>query len=422
MGTAGPLSTPVEVTPSSSRRRATITLADQLVSSGSNFVVGAVVAGVGLRSLGGYGLAFTVWLLLLVVPRAVLTEPLLLRYHPHDRDRMASGVSADLLLGVAAMGAVGLLGGLLIAAGSETFGSPLLCLALCAPVLLLQDYWRAMAFKQQRPQMALVNDVVFAVVQLGVLAALAWNDAVTANRAIGAWGLGAAVAVVVGFGQFKLWPARGGVRLLRAEWFTGRWLLADATTQFVADQSYALLAGAVLGAADFGGLQAALRLVGPVVVLLLAVGNVGLPEAARRYATSGGAGLNQLVSRFRWYVVGCVGAYAAFVMVFAGPLLRAYGRRAEYVHYSNVTRLIALQYVFVSVVFCEVMALKVAGRARSLWGARIVVAAFSMVAAVVLTTVFGLAGAGWTSALTGAAYALLVHRVYRRSGLADAVP
>jgi hypothetical protein len=111
-------------------------------------------------------------------------------------------------------------------------------------------------------------------------------------------------------------------------------------------------------------------------------------------------------------------AYAATMALFAGPLLRAYSRRDEYGRYGDLTRLIAVQYVFVALVFGEVLALKVAGRARSLWSARIAVALLSTVSAIVLTNAFGLIGAGWTSALTGAVYAALVHRAYRQSGLA----
>ena len=213
-----------------------------------------MVAGTGLRSLGGYGLAFTVWLLLLLAHRAVLTEPLLLRHRPDDHRRMARGVSADVLLGLVGAATLAVCGLALIGAGSDTFGSPLVVLAVCVPVLLVQDFWRAMAFKQQRPYVALVNDAIFAVVQLGVLAAIAWRSTVTVDRAIGAWGTGAAVAVAIGFVQLNVRPSlRGGTRLLRAEWPTGRWLLADATTQFVADQTYPLLAGAVLARVDFGG-------------------------------------------------------------------------------------------------------------------------------------------------------------------------
>ncbi|MCU1344437.1 MAG: hypothetical protein JWL70_703, partial [Acidimicrobiia bacterium] len=149
-------------------------MADQAVSSGSNFVVGAMVAGAGLRSLGGYGLSFTVWLLLLLAHRAVLTEPLLLRYRPDDRQRMGRGVGADVLLGIGGAALVAVLGAIALALGNNTFGSPLLWLAPCIPLLMLQDFWRAMAFKQQLPAVALINDAVFAVVQLAVLAAVAW--------------------------------------------------------------------------------------------------------------------------------------------------------------------------------------------------------------------------------------------------------
>ena len=59
----------------SAANRATTTMMDQGVASASNFIVGIVVARIsGPTGLGAYALAFTVWVLLTMQYRAMITD------------------------------------------------------------------------------------------------------------------------------------------------------------------------------------------------------------------------------------------------------------------------------------------------------------------------------------------------------------
>jgi O-antigen/teichoic acid export membrane protein len=110
--------------------------------------------------------------------------------------------------------------------------------------------------------------------------------------------------------------------------------------------------------------------------------------------------------------------YCGLVAVFAEPALRlVYG--AEFVPAATVTRLIALQYVLISISFGFGQAVKAAGRMRQLWVGRVVSAVLSITAVIVLSVEFGLVGAGVASVTSGLAFStgvLVVHHRMRRVG------
>src|SRR5271170_3908370 len=61
-------------------RRATTTMADQCVASGSNFAVGVAVARIsGAAGLGAFALAYTCWILLTTIHRSMVTDPMAIR-------------------------------------------------------------------------------------------------------------------------------------------------------------------------------------------------------------------------------------------------------------------------------------------------------------------------------------------------------
>ena len=63
--------------PKTAHRLAVLTLIDQGLSSVSNFAVGVVIARVvGASGLGGFALAYGAWLILAVLHRSLITDPM----------------------------------------------------------------------------------------------------------------------------------------------------------------------------------------------------------------------------------------------------------------------------------------------------------------------------------------------------------
>ncbi len=397
------------------RRRIGFTFLDQVVSSGSNFALGVVIARLsGAAEFGDYVLTMMIWLVVVGVHRALITEPIIVVSHEVDDHRtlLRRGVNAELLVGALVSIVVAISGALAMAAGAH-IGALVLSLAPWFPSLLLQDYWRAMAFQRQRPALALVNDLVFAGVQASAIAvflALGWRSA---EYVITAWGVGATAGALLGFAWS---PAKErvirGWHLLARLWPLSRWMLADFLAGFASYYAYLAFVALLISRYDYGGFRGALNLMGPVYVMVLAGGNLGLPEASRRRNRDDPHVLWRFARSLSFGMSACVGLYGIGLALTASWLLtEVYG--AEFARFAPLAALAALQELIFVSVFGQGIVLKAAGRVRRLWVLQVLVAVASVVSMVVLVTWFGTIGAGWAGVATSSYYALGVYAVFR---------
>jgi O-antigen/teichoic acid export membrane protein len=396
-----------------------VTALDQLVSSGSNFVIGVLVGSLaGPRSFGAYMIAFTAWLVVVGSHRALLTEPLVItRGDPTETAALGHGVVGELVLGAGFGAFTALLGLVFLGAGGGDTGRALLMLAPLLPGLLLQDYWRAMAFASHTPGRALVNDSAFVVAQVAALIVVVLAGGRSAPWFVLAWGIGAGVGAAVGFAQFRQTRAdidlASGPRLLRSLWSISRWQLADFSTSFSADQLYLFVVVATLGETRYGGLKAALSLMGPANVMLLSGGAIGFPGAARALRQGGLPELVRFSRKLTVAVTMAVVANAALVFIVGPWALANVYRKADFRQFGYLTRYVSVQYAVSIVSFGAGIALRVARQTRRLWFARVGVTVASLAAVLVLSKSFGLRGAAWAGVLTGALNAAAIIAVYR---------
>lgn len=396
-------------------RGATLTLADQLVSSASNFALGVLIARAGgADALGTFGIAFVVWLAVVGANRAWVTEPMTVGGSTEDADaELSEGLLASLILGVVVAGVLALVAGALLLLGVPAVA--ILALAPWIPSLLAQDYCRLMAFRLQRPGQALISDVVFAATQGTATVGLYVLDELSVPAFLAAWGIGASVGALVGLAMSGTRRSRryGGVAHLRQLWPRSRWFLAEFGAAFPASQGYLLLLPILLGTAEFGLYRAGASLIGPVVVFFLAGGNVGLPECVRRLRNDGMPGLHAYARLLTASVVALTVGYCGAVAVLANPVLQlTYG--AAFTGAAVITQLVAIDYMIAAIGFGFGVALKAAGQVRRLWAIRAASAVVSIAAVTVLAKSFGLTGAGWAAVVTSLAYTAGVIAGYRR--------
>jgi O-antigen/teichoic acid export membrane protein len=406
----------------SAANRATTTMIDQGVASASNFVVGIVVARIsGPTGLGAFALAFTVWVLLTMQYRAMVTEPMVILgdMRRDDSDEIVRhGVAGVVTFGVVAACLVAAVGTTCLTVGQHTFGVGLLALAPWVLVLELQDYWRQIGFMQGKPKKSLHNDLVFNTFQAMAFGAIFAFHLHSVFVVISAWGVGAAGAALFGFWQFKIRPTfRGGGAFLRSRWPTSRWLASERTANWGAQQLYLIVAGALLGPAALGGLKAAQPLVsGPTNVVLNGSGSFGLPEASRHFAERGWVGMARVTRMVTGAVVLAAAACGVVVLIFAPTLIRLlYG--PEFVPYAACARIFAISLTIYAFSMGPILNLTTTRQVKSLFMLQLVRLAFSVAAVCVLATAFGVTGAAaadlLTSAVTLTAFLTLQSRVRR---------
>ena len=268
-------------------------IADQAVSSLTNFALLVVVAGaVGRSAFGALGIAFAAYAVVIGLGRAVAGEPLTVRYSVSDaRD---ARVASNAALGMAAL--VGTGGGVLVVliglGAGGALGRALVPLGVVLPGLVLQDTWRFAFMTAGRPRAACANDALWAAVQCVGLVGVALAGAVTVPAAVLAWGAGANVAALAAARASGMTPDVGRAR---AWLFRQRDLWPRFATEFLAltgSWQVALVGlGAVAGLDAVGSLRAAQMLVGPLNVAFLAVPLVVVPESARQWRAGRGTPL-----------------------------------------------------------------------------------------------------------------------------------
>ncbi len=256
-------------------------LADQAVSSLTNFTVGIFVArSLGATAFGIFTLAWVTYGVVLNLSRGTATDPLVVRFSGVSVESWRAAVSwssgTALLIGLIS-GAVCVLAG--VALGGIV-GAGFVGLGLVLPAVLLQDCWRFAFFAAGQGRKAFTNDLVWA-------AALAPSMffAVQAGSVFGfvlAWGLAGAVAAGYGCLQTRLLPRLTGLRgWLRQQRDLGPRYMVENVTNSGAGQLRMYGLGAVAGLADVGAARGAELLLGPFLAVLMGLYLVAVPEAAR---------------------------------------------------------------------------------------------------------------------------------------------
>jgi O-antigen/teichoic acid export membrane protein len=258
-------------------------VADQVVSSLSNFAVGIyVVHALGAVQFGAFSLAFVTYGFVLNASRGLATDPLVVRFSGTDLSTWRRAVTA--CTGTATL--VGLVAGACVLAVaavlSGAVGAAFLALGLTLPGLLLQDSWRYSFFALGRGRQAFLNDTIWALTLLPALALLHVTGHADVFWCVFAWGITGTIAAVVGPWQACVIPRPAAAwRWVSQHRDLGLRYLAEGTSQSAAVQIRAYSIGFVLGLAALGSVQAASTLFGPLTILFLGMGLVAIPEAAR---------------------------------------------------------------------------------------------------------------------------------------------
>jgi O-antigen/teichoic acid export membrane protein len=264
-----------------SARRLSWGLADQAVSSMTNFIVGIHVArSLGATAFGIFSLAWVTYGVVLNVSRGLATDPLVVRFSSVPTASWRAAVSQTsgtaLLVGLVA-GAANLLVG--TALGGPV-GAAFVALGLVLPALLLQDSWRYAFFAAGQGRKAFTNDVVWAVALIPALIVAADRGSVFGF--VLAWGLSGAVAAAYGCIQTRLLPrpARASAWLCQQRDLAPRYLVENVSISGASQlRMYGL--GAIAGLADIGTVRGAELLLGPFLAVLMGLSLVAVPEATR---------------------------------------------------------------------------------------------------------------------------------------------
>jgi len=265
-------------------RRTIWTFVDQAVSSGSNFILSVLVLSlVPAFEFAVFAVCLTTYLFAVQLARATVGVPVTLFYTRSDRgdlldrDEERAAIGAGVALGVLAA-----LAALVGSAVASQGRAQLVVLGAALPFLIWQDMVRYVCFARGRPSVAAGADTVWLTLQLAGSTAVLATGRASAATLLGVWAAAGAISAVAFGVGLRLLPRVAAATgwLWRNRALCGR-LLAEFTV--AAGSHYCVYYGLaiVAGADQLGRLKAAQTILGPVIVLLLGGGVLGVPESVR---------------------------------------------------------------------------------------------------------------------------------------------
>ena len=391
---------------------------DQGLASATNFGL-SVLAGrlLGPEGLGTVFLAFSVYLIVLVLQRSLVTETLLVvtsALNGEQRARTAGiGLTMSILAGTVATALVVGLG--LIVPGVT--GTALLLVAPWLMGSLIQDFWRSLLFRDGRPAAAAANDGIWLLV-MAVAVPLGWILR-TEAAVMAVWGLGAWAGAVFGFWQTKLIPSpvRHSWGWWRANaWPFGRWNAATAIVGPIGSNVEAFVLVGIIGARALGGFRAVQSLFAPLSVIAPAVGLPGLPAIARAYSVEFRRA-RSLAFRISGIAVAASCVFFLFLVLGGWRLLPLlFG--PSFLRYRDLMLPVAIGQVFAAAGVGFPLLIKVQQRGRFLLLSRLFVTVAGLGLVAWGAAGYGLEGAVWATA----AWALLTTLTLGLGALRDPRP
>jgi O-antigen/teichoic acid export membrane protein len=258
-------------------------IADQALSSLTNFLLGVIVArSVSAEEFGAFSIAYSIFVLVIGVSRAATSEPLMVRYTAADRASLRSATSSAMGINVL----IGVIGGIgcLIAgiASTGTTRGELVALGIFLPGLLLQDCWRFAFVAAGRSHLSFLNDLVYLLLMIPAAWALHVAGTDTAGDLIAVWGAAATIAGVGASIVERVGPSmRHALSWLRSQGdlsyrYVGEFVAVTGALQIT---MFSVVAAAGLTAV--GALRGGFLLFGPVLVIFQGSMLVFIPESVR---------------------------------------------------------------------------------------------------------------------------------------------
>lgn len=276
-------------------RRVSWGLADQAVSSLSNFAVGVLVARtVDPDAFGAFSVAFTTYTIALITSRALASEPFMVR-HSGTGDAVwlqATRGSSAMALSVGAVAAsVVATSGVVL--GSQ-LGVALIALAVVLPGLLVQDMWRFAYIAQGRADRAFRLDLWWLLIVVPGLLVVDATGSDSLAWPILVWGgAGGLTALGASFAARSLPTFRAAIAWMRDSRDLGWRYVVEALVSLGAIQVATYAVVALSGLAAAGALRGGQLLLGPMQVLLMGIGITAIPEGVRLMGRRGPGGLRR---------------------------------------------------------------------------------------------------------------------------------
>ncbi len=404
-----------------------LAILDQGLISGSNFLIGILLA----RWLmpdqyGAFALAFSVFLLLSYVYQSFLAEPQAVfsgsAYRKSLRGYLKTLLGIHLILtcfGVVLLGGAAAIA-LVIGKGNGLPGA-LAGVAIASPCILFFWLMRRAFYMNLAPGRAAVGAFIYFVLVTGGLFVAYKRSLISPFSAYLLMAIGALVTGFFLLSQIKkvlppdTAPPPKAREAWRKHWEYGRWALAVSVVTWIPYYMYYPLVSMFSGMAQAGQLRALMNLALPMEQSYTALSILFLPYAARICREKGLSSAGPLVRRITLlFVAGSIG-YWAILIPLKVPVFRLL-YAGKYMEVAHFIPYVALGTTLWSAAFGPAILLRAIESPDSIFYARLVASALSLLIGVPATRSFGLWGVVWSVVIANlAAFLISMYILQRKS-------
>jgi O-antigen/teichoic acid export membrane protein len=393
--------------------RGFLAIVDQLLISGSNFLISVLLARwLVPEQYGAYALAFSLFLLISLAYQALLLEPMSVfgpsQHRRHRREYLGTLLRIHAVLGSATFIVLGLSAWVgREYEASSAFSGAMAGAAIAAPCILLFWLARRAFYLELAPVPAVAGSSFYCLLALSGLYAACRSGLLSPFTAFLLMAIGA--LATSGFLLIRLKPSfrlNTNVPSLSEvggqHWIYGRWALAASLAAWASGDIFYFLVGGFAGMADSAALKALLNLTLPVGQAFGALSLLLLPYAARVQGEAGSASVKRLTWRITWLFGGGGIAYWTAVLLFRQPVLRfLYG--GKYMGLAHLLPWVALASILWCTTYAPVIGLRAMQAPASVFFTYCASDVIAVAIGIPAVWFFGLAGAVFSITLLGVA-------------------
>jgi O-antigen/teichoic acid export membrane protein len=378
-----------------------LAILDQGLISGSNFVIGIVLARWLIpEHYGAYALAFSIFLFLCNLEIALLLEPMSILGPACYRSCLSAYVGRvfelHLVLSCALSAPLAASAVLLHFVGNQAVARAMLGASIGTPVILLFWLCRRAAYLSLALRAAVSSAVVYCGSLVGFFLLtnlLGWLSPLVAFVIQSAAAVVAAVPMIAslkpGLGRAS-GPARAIV--IRQHWQYGRWAVATVFVYWLSSNAYYVIVAGLLGLEDVAALRALQNFILPFGQFTAAISLLLLPWAAARFAQGDYFGFRVCIQQVSMLFVAVASAYVVGLWLFGEKLITSlYGGR--YTGFAHLLPLVAAPIVVVAASHGISIGLQAMQSPAEVFRAHSLAGMVTVVTGVPLTRYWGLAGA-----------------------------
>jgi O-antigen/teichoic acid export membrane protein len=410
-------------------KKGSLAIVDQALISGSNFLIGILLARwLPPDQYGAYAVAFSTFLLVSLSYQSLLLEPQSVfgssTYLDSPRQYLGALLWAHAGLALAIFLILGVSAGVAHELGrpGELSGA-LVGVAFAAPCILLFWLARGALYVRQAPQHAVSGALFYSALVLGGLLALFRCGLLSPFTAFILMGLGALATGTVLLLRLNpdLKLRRGNTtlsRVARQHWTYGRWALASSVVIWIPWNIHYALLGHFSGMAGAGAFRALFNLTLPLAQSCTALSLLITPYASRTHAQGGTMGLEGLSWRITsLFVGGAVSYWAVITLLRASTLHFLYAGKYDVL--AHLVPWLAIASVLWTAVYGPAVVLRAKQAPALVFCTYCASAAIAVVVGAPASRAFGLQGTVGaiilSSAVALAVALFLVHRAVPRA-------